>query len=211
MIETELLKRIKSIRSSYENSAQGSLPKTQIITLTRELIVSLFGQNSQYLCEIDNTPRHDRRHIAALGILNALEINVKSGYTNTLIEEAHADIYSEAIGIVDDLLNNKPKTLKDPAAMVLGATLEIHLRKLCEKNSIKTTKLVNGKEKNKLMSELNDTLYKGKVYNKLQNKDLIPFIDIRNSAMHGKFTEYETSDVKRFREYLNGFMLKYSA
>lgn len=200
--EGEILNRILTIKSrtGYE-----------LVTLTRDLIVSLFGRKSHWLDEINAAKNASGRFGASNGILSALEINIAAGYTKTLIEEAHADIYSESISIVDDLLNNKQKNLKDPAAMVLGATLEIHLRKLCEKNSIKTTKMVKEKEKNKLLTELNDTLYKEKIYNKLQNKNLIPFINIRNSAMHGKYGEYEKSDVMRFREYLNGFMLNYSA
>lgn len=95
--------------------------------------------------------------------------------------------------------------------MVLGVTLEIHLRKLCEKNSISTAKVIKGKTKNKLLTKLNDTLYKADVYTKLQNKALLPYIDIRNSAMHGNFDDYENTDIKRFREYLNEFMMKFSA
>ena len=76
-----------------------------------------------------------------------------------------------------------------PAAVVIGSVLEDGLRKICVSNSIELP------EKPKL-DAMNSALAKAGVYNTLTQKKVTALADIRNSAAHGKWAEFDKSDVE---------------
>ena len=86
---------------------------------------------------------------------------------------------------------------KDPAAVITGSTLEEHLRKLCIKNGIDIETMSKGKLGPKKADRLNSELAKEKVYSKLELKSVTAWLDLRNKAAHGKYTEYNDNQVKQ--------------
>jgi hypothetical protein len=85
---------------------------------------------------------------------------------------------------------------------VIGSVLEDGLRKLCFKHGI----ALPAKPK---LDGMNSNLAKAGVYNKLTQKKITAMADIRNSAAHGKWSEFTKEDVEAMRVWVNQFMEKH--
>jgi len=48
-------------------------------------------------------------------------------------------------------------------------------------------------------------------YNLLQQKKVTAWLDLRNSAAHAKYIDYDTKDVQQFVASLQDFLLRYPA
>jgi hypothetical protein len=81
---------------------------------------------------------------------------------------------------------------KDPAAVVAGSVLEEHLRQLCQKNGIA---IVQGGAVPKKADTLNSDLAGAGIYSKLDQKSVTAWLDLRNKAAHGKYSEYTQDQV----------------
>jgi hypothetical protein len=86
---------------------------------------------------------------------------------------------------------------KDPSAVLIGSVLEEHLRKLCLKNSIPVeftdTRGINHPKKS---DTLNAELANAGVYSKLDQKNVTAWLDLRNKAAHGQYTQYTQQQVE---------------
>lgn len=135
----------------------------------------------------------------AYGCLLAAKDDIENGALFEIKSLITAEVF-------DDLLE-QAKTLLDsgyfaPAAVVIGSVLEDALRKLCDKHSIP----ISNKEK---LDSMNSQLVKAGVYNTLTQKKVTALADIRNSAAHGKWSEFSKSDVEDMLRWTNGFMEKH--
>lgn len=135
----------------------------------------------------------------AFGILTSARDDI----ANNALFEVKALITAE---VFDDFLE-QAKALHDagyfaPAAVVVGAVLEDGLRKLCTKNSI----MLPNKPQ---FDTMNAALAKAGVYNILTQKKITALADIRNSAAHGKWTNFDTSDVEGMLNWTGEFMQKH--
>jgi hypothetical protein len=125
----------------------------------------------------------------ARGTLQALRSDYESGYLQSVVELVHADVFADFLDMADYLLQ---QGYKDPAAVIAGSVLEEHLRKLCDKYGIPTVK-ADGKPKT--ADALNSELASANVYSKLEQKSVTAWLDLRNKAAHGKYTEYDQDQV----------------
>ena len=85
---------------------------------------------------------------------------------------------------------------KDAAAVMIGGVLEEHLRQLCAKNGVETTIEKHSKTVSLQAARLNEGLAKAGVYGKLNQKNIVALLDLRNNAAHGKYDKYDASQVK---------------
>jgi len=114
-----------------------------------------------------------------LGILKALRGDIEAGYLATFEEEVHADVFADFLDMADRLVADGYVL---PAAVVAGAALEAHLRALAERVGIST----QARGRPKRAAALNDDLSKGDVYRKSEQKQVLAWQDLRNSAAHGE-------------------------
>ena len=98
---------------------------------------------------------------------------------------ATAEVFSDFLEQADYLLQNGYAA---PAASLAGAVLENGLRSIAERNEIPV------KARNNL-SALNQKLAGKSVYNRLRQKQIEAWIEVRNNADHGQFGEFTDSDV----------------
>jgi len=96
---------------------------------------------------------------------------------------------------------------KDPAAVIIGSVLEEHLRKLCDKNGIAVE--LSGKPKK--ADQLNSDLAAKPVYSKLDQKSVTSWLDLRNKAAHGKYTDYTSEQVVLYLQGIQNFMARIPA
>ena len=139
-----------------------------------------------------------------LGILRAMRMDYAAGYLSSVAELIHADLFADFLEMSDHLLS---QGYKDPAAVMTGAVLEEHLRKLCEKIGIPT---VTG-DKPKKADLLNAELAGASVYSKLDQKSVTAWLDLRNMAAHGKYSEYTKEQVQILQDGVRHFMTRYAA
>jgi len=151
------------------------------------------GENSDYY--------HD--FVQNTGECNRFTLN----YTYNLLLKLQNDIENGwIIEMADYLLN---KSFKDPAAVILGSVLEEKLRELCTKNGIDIVRTKNDKTIPKKASAMNDELASKSVYNKLIQKSITAWLDLRNKAAHGKFGEYDLDLVKAMSMGIRNFILNH--
>lgn len=124
-----------------------------------------------------------------LGVLKSLRADYASGNLLTIQELIHGDVFSDFLDMANHL---EQEGYKDPAAVLAGSTLEEHLRKLCIKNNIQITKPDGSPKKADLM---NNELGTVNVFTKLDQKSVTAWLDLRNKAAHGRYTEYTKEQV----------------
>lgn len=91
-----------------------------------------------------------------------------------------------------------PQNRKDATAVWNGALLERHLRQLCTANRL----LVEEKDG---LDSLNNRLARAGVYEKLTQKKITVWAEIRNKAVHGHFEKYSEQDVRDMERWIVKF------
>ncbi|WP_327313334.1 hypothetical protein [Streptomyces sp. NBC_01235] len=137
-------------------------------------------------------------------VLITLREDLLAGWTETVVELVHADTYSDYLEMADALL---AKGYKDAAAVIIGTSLEVHVRALCVKNGVTTA--VAGKPKK--ADTMNADLKKAGVYDGLQQKKVMAWMDLRSKAAHGNYGDYDKEEVRQFIDGVQAFLMKYPA
>lgn len=145
-------------------------------------------------------------HVAKqIGVAKGLLYDIQNGHLKSLEEIIHGDLFSDFLEMASHLVE---QGYKDPAAVMAGSTLEIHLRKLCVKNDIDILK-EDGKPKK--ADSLNAELARAGVYEKLDQKGVTAWLDLRNKAAHGEYDEYTKEQVELLIENVRNFIIRHSA
>jgi hypothetical protein len=156
------------------------------------LVISTHGVSSSYVVKV------------LFGIAKALRADYEAGRMKTLQEIIHADMFSDFLEMAEYLL---AEGYKDPAAVMIGSVLEEHLRKLCEKNNINIIE----NDRPKKADRLNNELSAANIYTKLDQKSITAWLDLRNKAAHGKYSEYAKEQVALMLQGIQNFMMRFPA
>ena len=139
------------------------------------------------------------------GILSAAREELAGGWLTTTKGLVSAEIFSDFLEMAQHLLD---EGYKDPAAVMAGSVLEEHLRQLCQKHGIPTEATRQGRPQPKKADALNADLAKKEVYNRLDQKNVTAWLDLRNKAAHGKYQEYTKEQVALMLQSLSDFMAR---
>ena len=139
-----------------------------------------------------------------IGVAKALLSDINDGYLKSFEEVLHSTVFSDFLEMADYLLQ---KGFKDPAAVLAGSTLEVHLKKLCSKFAIDTE--TNGKPER--VNSLNEKLRIQGAYARLDQKNVTAWLDLRNNAAHGNYYEYETNQVRLLMASIRDFITRHPA
>lgn len=200
---TPFIKQIDALLGIYQTMQQNSkhndlsdLPKSDRQSLvTRAIAVThrITGTNSTYSREIERLINQDpplHLHTSSiLGVTQALRDDISGGYLQNLTELVHAEIFADFLDMGQHLCDN---SYKDAAAVLSGSTLESHLKKLATKYGIQTE--IAGKPVK--ADKLNADLTKAGIYTILDQKNITAWLDLRNKAAHGNYSEYNIDQVK---------------
>ena len=173
----------------------------QWFTSCINLLSRVFGTDSEYCINMKghykNYPCYNDVNMA-FGVLKA----AKEDYEKESIFDLKSLIEAE---VFDDFLEQAEHLLKldyfQPAAVIAGSVLEDGLRKICKKNKIE----LGSKPK---LDSMNSKLAKAGIYNKLTQKKITALADIRNSAAHGKWNEFDKDEVEDMIKSIRSFMEK---
>ena len=135
--------------------------------------------------------------------LKPLKNEVDGGGAFTVKGLISAEIFSNFLEMAEYLLT---EGFKDPAAVMAGSVLEEHLRQLCIKNSIPIESIKDGKPIPKKADLINSQLASANIYNKLDQKSITSWLDLRNKAAHGQYSEYTKEQVVFMLQGITNFI-----
>lgn len=186
-------------RWSYGHS--GNSPSSEevraFIARQRSAIRRVGGSDSVYEEEVQ---RIDKRKDAReewiqqelAGVVYGLRHDVQADFVLSLEQLIHGELFADYLEMADHLLD---EGAKDPAAVLGGGTLEAHLRHLCAKNQIPTTRSTAKGPEPKKAEAMNQDLGAATVYAMLDQKNITAWLDLRNKAAHARYTEYTKEQV----------------
>lgn len=181
---------------------------SKISTKISSAVERISGKNSEYyksLKEVIESNYLDHRRIKYfIGIAQALKSDLENDYLKSLSDIIQSEVFSDYLEMAEHLLN---EGYKDPAAVIIGSTLETHLRELCKSNDIDTEIIKSdGKNVTKKAEVMNADLVKKEVYSKMYQKQVTAWLDLRNNAAHGKYGEYKKEDVSLMLQGVRQFI-----
>lgn len=141
------------------------------------------------------------------GILKAAKQEIDGGWIFTVKSLVSAEIFSDFLEMSVYLLK---EGYKDPAAVMIGSVLEEHLRQLCLKNMIEVVNIKDSKPIPKKADALNSELASASIYNKLDQKSVTSWLDLRNKAAHGHYSEYTKDQVELMYQGVLNFISRTS-
>lgn len=183
----------------------------EFLTLAKSTIEQIAGMNSRYAKEVASIEAGDflDRKIAPIaGIVTALRSALQADFLETASELMRGELFSDFVEMAQHLLD---EGYKDPAAVVAGAALELHLRQLCVKHGIETEVSSSKGPRAKKAERMNQDLAKEGVLGKGDKKSVTAWLDIRNNAAHGNFDEYSAEQVKVMIMGVREFILRMPA
>jgi hypothetical protein len=219
-VEKTLLKRIEFILSNAkivsDSGKMNSYGGVEVDyskmkgfrTSAQSLILDLFGTEHPYYTEFKNVTRdsYGSNIDSGIAIINNIKTEIENGWLTSIKGIVSAEIFTDFLEMAEHLLETD---YKDPAAVVIGSVLEEHLRQLCLKSSIDIEYEKDGKLIPLKADRLNSELAKSGIYNKLDQKNITAQLDLRNKAAHGKYSEYDKSQVKLMYDYVFNFMTRH--
>lgn len=163
--------------------------------------------NTLFYKEFDKkvSDNHTYHSLEGRGILKSTKQEIDGGWIFTVKGVVSAEIFSDFLEMAEHLLQ---EGYKDPSAVMIGSVLEEHLRQLCTKNTIKLERIKDGKPIPKKADLLNSELASSSVYNKLDQKSITSWLDLRNKAAHGKYSEYTKEQVEFMYHGVSNFMMR---
>jgi hypothetical protein len=154
----------------------------------RHLIGAVCGEESSHFkafTEREHGGWYSSNHDVFKGleaVLLAAKEDYEGGYLNKLRHLIQAEVFGSELEQADELLASG---YISAAAVIAGVVLETGLREMCADSGIEVGKL----------DRMNADLAKAGVYNKLTQKQITALTEIRNSAAHGKFEQFDKDDV----------------
>jgi hypothetical protein len=170
-------------------------------------IKNLYGENHPYFKDFNERVKGQAYHETENGIniLSAIENEVQNDWLASIKQMVSAEIFSDFFEMSKYLLDQK---YKDPAAVMIGSVLEEHLRLLC-RNHLVPIDFLNKSDDTipKKADTLNADLVKAEVYGVLEQKSVTAWLDLRNRAAHGKYSEYTQEQVELMYQGVLNFIM----
>ena len=212
----DLLKRI----SFLEQLAQGTLstktsdryssyiasaPFHGFRSSTLSFLKATFGESHPFYDEFNqNTSRAGYYELlSGIEILKSIKAEIENGWLKSYKGLISAEIFSDFLEMGEHLLK---EGYKDAGAVIIGSVLEDSLRRLADINGIAT---INEKGKYLTIDPLNTELALKGIYNKLVQKQITSWADLRNNAAHGHFDKYEGKQVEMMLLFVQSFCSDY--
>lgn len=180
--------------TSYDSEMYAELKNS-----SKSLILKLFSENHPYYTSINNSLKNFSGTTTLRGVLKSIRNEIMDGFFFKLSDLVSAEIFSNFLEMAEYLLK---ENYKDASAVLIGSTLEEKLRQIATNNFVD---VLDVKGIPKKASLLNDDIYKAGIYNKLDHKSIISWLELRNNAAHGKYSEYDIKQVEMMLKFVSDF------
>lgn len=138
-------------------------------------------------------------------VLRAMKTDLEAGYLARLEERIRQDVFEDFLAMAERMNASMHPA---PAAVLAGAVLEDHVRKLAAKASLPT---VSDKGKAITFEQLSIDLVRAQVFPESQRKVLVAWYGQRTEGAHGHFDRVIREDVPRIISGVREFILRYPA
>jgi hypothetical protein len=184
-------------RSKYDDlSDLGSDIHMEVAVIVSATIERLAPDNSPYRGAVSLRGK--------IGSLKALRRDYDEGYLSSVQGLIRAELFADFLEMAEHLLE---QGYKDSAAVLVGGVLEEHLRALCSVRSISTS--ASGRPKK--ADTMNNELAAAGVYNKLDQKSVTAWLDLRNKSAHGEYGHYTSDQVATMLSGVREFAARVAA
>jgi hypothetical protein len=194
-------------RSRYEDLSDLKPEAPKLTTRLEAALDRLASPGSAYAKSVDSV-RGRAWHLKLpelRAVADALRDDIAAGWLTPVVELAHADTYA---GYLEMAAGLNDQGYKDPAAVIAGTSLEVHLKTLATKHGM-SVQLPSGATKK--TDGVNADLKAAGVYNGLEAKQVTAWLAIRNAAAHGNYGDYDEAAVRAMIEGVGNFTDKYPA
>ena len=140
-----------------------------------------------------------------IGIVEALLVDLEDGFITSHATLIRGELFDDFLEMATHLIEGG---YKDAAAVISGAALEVHLKKLCEIRDIAVEEERNGSIRPINADRLNAKLAKSEAYNKLDQKSITAWLGLRNNAAHGNYREYDKAQVALTIDSIRNFIAR---
>ncbi len=192
-------------RTNDYNSYVSAEQFNEFRSASLSFLKNTFGTEHPYYMEFNKKVNDASPYLTeeGRGILKAVKNEIDGGWAFTVKGLISAEIFSNFLEMAEYLLT---EGFKDPAAVMAGSVLEEHLRQLCIKNSIPIESIKDGKPIPKKADLINSQLASANIYNKLDQKSITSWLDLRNKAAHGQYSEYTKEQVVFMLQGITNFI-----
>jgi len=142
---------------------------------------------------------HCRHVFIMTGVIKAVQHEFARGLLNDVRRLLQADIFADFLQMAEYLLQ---EGYKDPAAVVIGSVLEDALRKLAQAHGIATS---SSSGKILTLEPLNQELGRAGIYDRLVQKQVTSWGELRNRAAHGQYDSYDEQQVQMMLLFVQKF------
>lgn len=185
----------------YQQAFPGDVEYLKFRTSALNLIRRACGENSDHYRQLrqiaEDKQNKDNSYYMhqCVGVVHA----ALEDFSRGLLFDLKALVAAELLGdFLDQAEHLATQEYHVPAASLAGAVLEDGLRQLCQKHSIPIAAKTN-------IEALNVALAKATVYDKLVQKQITAFADLRNNADHGHFAKVSLHDVVEMIKWIRRF------
>ena len=206
---------IMQLAQGASNALEGAaLAKVSMwVTRIGHIIKKLYGTDSQHYLNYQSTINMHQFYTihsnywsqvpVISGIIQAIKHEFRNNLINNIRRLIQADVFSDFLEMGEYLME---EGYKDAAAVIIGSVLEDSLRKLALSNDIEVIKQ-NGKPLT--LEPLNAVLGKAEVYDKLTQKQITSWGELRNKAAHGHYDNYQKEQVQMMLLFVQQFCSSY--
>jgi hypothetical protein len=211
-----LLKEVDAVRnrSKYSDLSDvlNEMQAVAISTRAYAAIERISGKNSPYARQAEKIRgeqinEHDKA-ARLFGVLDSLSADVKAGYLQSLEELVHGELFGDFLDMAQHLAQ---AGYKDAAAVIAGSSLEAHLRQIAKRFGVPTDHVTSRGTEPKKADQLNADLVKAGAYSILDQKNVTAWVDLRNKAAHGKYSEYTKEQVDLLIDSVRDFVTRHPA
>src|SRR5207248_6681874 len=217
--EKQIIEQLRSViaaadqiisRSIYDNLSDVSESDLRLtLSRLRAAVERLSSTNSSYtrdLKQIDSKGwRGGQGLLMYRGMAQSLLDDMAAGYTRSFQELIHSDVFSDYFDIAEYILD---AGYKDAAAVIIGSTLEGHLRNLCRKYGMDVERTISQGNVPKKADMLNADLATSGLHGKLDQKNVTAWLDVRSKAAHGHYNEYTKEQVALLLNAVRDFVTR---
>ena len=207
----ELIKKADMVLASRRTTDFGEYVDSGLYYEFRSSSLSfftaLYGESHPYYKEFDKHVDVERPDEVerGRGILRAARDEMAGGWLNSVRGIVSAELFADFLEMAGYLI---AEGYKDASAVMVGSVLEEHLRQLCQKNKIDVTIEKDGKRVPRKADALNADLAGKSIYSKLDQKNITAWLDLRNKAAHGQYSEYNDVQVKLMHQAVGEFIAR---
>jgi len=202
-LENRALTRLDELIALGKEGRADPLAARRFATSAKNLLQNVLGKDSVHFQAFEEVMNQlyeadDLQYSAAelLGVIHAARDDIAAGFIFTRDLLVSAANFGDILEQAEHLLS---AGYKDAAAVLTGAVLESSLRKLCDKRGVAYTP-------KETMEPLNVKLAKDGAYQRMTQKMITTWGDLRNNAAHGDFEKYTDADVRQMLHWVGSFV-----